>query len=359
MLLPKPLEVKIELTQKCNYACGFCFNKSPAKNSKVPRGEQLKAARSSKQLSTAQLKKIISKVASEGIEKIRFTGGEPLLRNDLLPLLRFAKEQGLCVMLNTNASLIDESNAAKLCMLVDDFLVSMHAFDATGERRLVEKHAFGSADERRLCGNDFFNKKLKAVRLLGKNHAFLRAATILTKENIKNLDKFHNLIGNLPFDQWVLLRPMPNVQNKNPISNNDVKLAVEKLLRFNSKRKKREHFFIENALPFCSFKPEKVAAVSLGAVHEDGNDSLVVDSAGRIKPSYFLGNVLGNALQDSFMECWNSPFMQQLHSLEFAPSECKKCKYLMPCLGGSRACALQTKGSLNALDPLAAPAKKQ
>ncbi|MDP2974422.1 MAG: radical SAM protein, partial [Candidatus Diapherotrites archaeon] len=293
------------------------------------------------QLSEKSVKKVISKVADAGIEKIRFTGGEPLLRKDLLSILRFAKKQDLHVLLNTNGSLIDEKNAADLCRLVDDFLVSMHAFDAAAEKRL--------------SGKDFFNKKISAVKLLAKNHAFIRAATILTRENIRNLEKMHQLVESLAFDQWVLLRPMPNAQNKSPISNNDVKLAVEKLLRFNSERKKTGRFFIENALPFCSYKPEKVAMVSLGAVHEDGNDSLVVDSSGKIRPSYFFDTTLGNALQGNFIECWNSPFMQQLRSMHFLPAECRKCSYLMPCLGGSRFCALQAKGSLNALDPLAKP----
>ncbi len=244
-------------------------------------------------------------------------------------------------MLNTNCSLVDEKNAAKLCRLVDDFLVSMHAFDAAAEKRLA--------------GKLLFNKKISAIKLLAKNHAFIRAATILTKQNIRNLEKMRQLIESLAFDQWVLLRPMPNAQSKSPINNNDVKFVIEKLLGFNSERKKRSRFFIENALPFCSFEPKKVAMVALGAVHEDGNDSLVVDSSGKIKPSYFFGTVLGNVVQDNFIECWQSPFMQQLHSMHFLPAECKKCKYLMPCLGGSRFCALQAKGSLNALDPLAAP----
>ncbi len=61
MLLQKPLEVKVVLTEKCNYHCDFCFNKS--------------GLQSNSQLSEKSVKKIISKVADAGIEKIRFTGG--------------------------------------------------------------------------------------------------------------------------------------------------------------------------------------------------------------------------------------------------------------------------------------------
>ncbi len=322
-----PLEIKIELTERCNYTCGFCFNASRKK--------------SSRQLSENNLKKIVARVAAEGIQRIRFTGGEPLLRKDLLSILSFAKKQGLHVMLNTNGSLIDEGNAAKLSKFVDDFLISMHAFDA--------------ASEKKLCNGNFFDKKAKAVKLLAAHNSFIRAATILTKQNIKNLLKGHRLIAALPFNQWVLLRPMPNQEDLHPINSQDIKQAVEKLLQINSARKGKEKFFIENALPFCSYEPKKLRQVALGAVNEDGHSCLVVDSSGKIKPSYFLELQLGDALHDSFIECWHNPFMQQLHSLSFVPGECKQCKHLMQCMGGSRFCALLVNKSLYALDPLAKP----
>ncbi len=322
-----PLEIKIELTERCNYRCGFCFNASRKK--------------SSRQLSENNLKKIVARVAAEGIQRIRFTGGEPLLRKDLLSILSFAKKQGLHVMLNTNGSLIDEGNAAKLSKLVDNFLISMHAFDAAGERRL--------------SGKNFFDKKAKAVKLLAAHNSFIRAATILTKQNIKNLLKMHRLVAALPFNQWVLLRPMPNQEDLHPINSQDIKQAVEKLLQINKGSKEGERFFVENALPFCSYEPHKVQRVALGAVNEDGNNSLVVDSSGKVKPSYFFATELGSALQDSFIECWHSSFMQQLHSLDFAPSACKSCRYLMQCMGGSRFCALLENKSQHALDPLAKP----
>ncbi len=326
MLFQKPLEVKIELTRGCNYSCSFCFNR----NRQHAPG-----------LSEEDVKRIIEGVADAGIKKIRFTGGEPLLREDLLPILSFAKEQGLNVMLNTNASLIDEANAQRLAPVVDDFLISMHAFD--------------SAAERKLAGKDFFEKKIKAIQLLADQNSFIRAATILSKQNIRCLEKGHKLVSSLPFSQWVLLRPMPIAENKRPIDNRDIGLAVEKLLKINSNRKEEERYFIENALPFCSYEPEKVKQVALGAIHEDGHSSLVVDCSGTIKPSYFSGQHLGNALQDSFLECWQSPFMQRLHSLDFSPGACKQCKHLMLCLSGSRASALIVNNSLNALDPLALP----
>ena len=313
----KPLEIKVQLTEKCNYTCSFCFNRQ-GNNSSC--GDMQKET----------AKKIISKIASEGIEKVRFTGGEPLLHPNLFELLSFAKSKGLETMLNTNASLLTKAKCKELAKNTDSVLVSVHSLSLN-------------------------SKVVENVKELAKKNLFPKAATILTKENISSLEKFHAIIQKLPFSQWVLLRQIPNSLNKNPVSRQDMEKAVEKITVFNSERKKDERFLIENALPFCCWKPEKVSKVSLGGIHEDGHSSLFVNCFGEIKPSYFLDVDLGNALENSFMDSWQSDFMVRMNSLEFIAEPCHKCKHVMKCMSGSRFSALFSNKSLYALDPLAAP----
>lgn len=328
MLFKQPLEVKVELTRKCNYHCHFCFN------SNLPS--------TGKALPTSDAKKIIQKIASEGIEKLRFTGGEPLLHPKLPELMLFAKQQGLQVMLNTNGSLFNAKNIHKIAPCCDNVLFSLHAFDVKGESLL------GGSKKG-------FESKIAAIKAFSGENAFTRAATILTKQNIQSLEKFAALANSLPLNQWVLLRPIPCPNNPAPINNSDVAAAVEKILAPNRGRK--EKHIIENALPFCSYSPSKVSKAALGAINEDGNSKLVVNVAGEIKPSYFLDAILGNALQDSFSSAWNSPFMQRLHALEFIAEPCHRCSFLHRCRAGSRFAAFFSKGSLYALDPLAEPEK--
>lgn len=60
-----PKEIPIEVTLRCNLSCEFCFNKD---------------YRTKKELDTGSLKKIIDNISEAGIDAVRFTGGEPLLR---------------------------------------------------------------------------------------------------------------------------------------------------------------------------------------------------------------------------------------------------------------------------------------
>lgn len=328
MYLEKPVELQVEVTQRCNYNCGFCFNR----NVQGP----------GKELSLEQLKKIVDNAGDAGIERIRFTGGEPLLRGGIFQILEYAKEKGLYVLLNTNGSLIDEAAAEKIESCVDSVLVSLHAFDEESEAKLSG-------------WKGAFEKKIAAIKALAGKKVLLRVGTILSRENILNLDKFHELVLELGLENWALFRPIPSPQSKQPVSGNEIAVAVEKLNKINQET--GLDFLIENALPFCCCNPEDAKKAAVGGANDDGHTKLAVDCVGRIKPSYFLDQDLGNALEVSFKEAWESDFMKRLHGLEFIAEPCHKCRFVVDCRGGSRFSALFCNKSLYSLDPLADPKK--
>lgn len=318
----KPLEIKLQLTTKCNYSCDFCFNRQAS--------QQQGIGQSGKDLPKESAEKTISKISEEGIESMRFTGGEPLLYPGLIELLSLAKRKGLSSTLNTNASLISKEKAKKIANCTGKVLISFHSMP--------------------------LGKKVEsAAKALAKAGCETRAATVLTRQNIQNLEKFHALAAEPPFSQWVLLRQIPNALNKEPVSAQDMRIAVEKIESFNASRGKKDWFLIENALPFCCFDPKRVGRIALGAIHEDGHSSLFVDTNASIRPSYFFDICLGNALKGSFLQAWKSDFMRRMNALEFIAEPCHECRRLLKCMSGSRFSALLAAKSLYALDPLAKP----
>jgi len=94
----KPLlgRLDMELTERCNNNCIHCCINQPAYG---------QAARE-KELSTDNIQEILKEAALLGCLTVRFTGGEPLLRDDFEKLYLFARKQGLKVLLFTNATLI-------------------------------------------------------------------------------------------------------------------------------------------------------------------------------------------------------------------------------------------------------------
>ena len=84
MMLPSVLTV--ELTYRCNHKCLFCY--CPWENE-----PSLKEA----ELSTDEWKKIFDKVKQYGVKQITFSGGEAILRDDLIDLISYAHNAGFSV----------------------------------------------------------------------------------------------------------------------------------------------------------------------------------------------------------------------------------------------------------------------
>jgi radical SAM protein with 4Fe4S-binding SPASM domain len=85
----------MELTERCNNNCMHCYINLPANDPSQKR-----------ELSTDEVKEILAEAATLGALSVRFTGGEPLIRDDFQEVYTFARTRGLRVLLFTNACLI-------------------------------------------------------------------------------------------------------------------------------------------------------------------------------------------------------------------------------------------------------------
>ncbi|MBM3331642.1 radical SAM protein [candidate division WOR-3 bacterium] len=86
----------IELTERCNNDCIHCCINLPA-NDRLAR---------EREMTTDEVKSVLTEAADLGCLSVRFTGGEPLLRDDFEDLYLFARRQGMKVLLFTNARLV-------------------------------------------------------------------------------------------------------------------------------------------------------------------------------------------------------------------------------------------------------------
>jgi MoaA/NifB/PqqE/SkfB family radical SAM enzyme len=88
----KPIFVGWAITKRCNLRCLYC---SAWKNT-------------SPELKTSQILEIINILASMGSRMIRFTGGEPLLREDIATIINYSGGLGLLNTISTNGFLFSE-----------------------------------------------------------------------------------------------------------------------------------------------------------------------------------------------------------------------------------------------------------
>jgi len=88
--------IDMELTERCNNDCVHCCINLPVDDD----------AAKAKELTTAEWKSLLEQTAALGCLSVRYTGGEPLLRDDFEELYLTARKLGMKVILFTNATLI-------------------------------------------------------------------------------------------------------------------------------------------------------------------------------------------------------------------------------------------------------------
>ena len=113
----KPNSCTIMITNRCNLRCVMC------KQWRETPGQEL---------SINNWKRIILDLKHNGIRSIHFSGGEPLLRKDLIELVRFSSQNGLVVGATSNGTLLTR---VMLAELVDAGLRSIAlSMDALGAK---------------------------------------------------------------------------------------------------------------------------------------------------------------------------------------------------------------------------------
>lgn len=81
-----PLAVRWQLTNRCPNRCVYC---------------NIWTEESSHELSTAQIFKIIDALREQGTQAISFSGGEPLLRNDIGDILAYCEKKDISTSMNS------------------------------------------------------------------------------------------------------------------------------------------------------------------------------------------------------------------------------------------------------------------
>ncbi len=134
---PRPLHLHLSVTERCNLRCIHCaVTGRPAP---------------SDALTTVEVYRLVDELSPANDDSLALSGGEPLLRGDVLDVLRYASRR-VRTSLTTNATLIDEEAAAALSQL--DLVIQISLDGAS------------PAVHDRVRGPGTFDRTIHAVELL-------------------------------------------------------------------------------------------------------------------------------------------------------------------------------------------------
>jgi cyclic pyranopterin phosphate synthase len=116
-------DLRISVTDRCNFRCVYCMPKEVF-------GRDYRFLERRELLTFEEIERLARAFVRQGVEKIRITGGEPLVRRDLERLVAMLAEiGGLDLTLTTNGSLLGQKAGALAAAGLDRVTVSLDSLD--------------------------------------------------------------------------------------------------------------------------------------------------------------------------------------------------------------------------------------
>jgi len=337
------------VTRRCNLHCMHCYADSHDREY-------------SDELTTGEGVALLDDLASFGAPTILFSGGEPLIRPDLFPLVEHARERGLRCVLSTNGTLIDEETVKKI---VDSgFSYVGISFDAIGKLHDKIRGKLGA-----------FDASLKALRLL--RDAGMRVGLRFTahRKNIDHLPMIFDLLEEEEIDRCCIYH-LAYAGRGDRVRQYDlapaetrsmVNYVFDRAQSFHERGLDKEVLTVGNhadsALLWMRVRdqqPERADEVWKMLDWNGGNQSGVavasVDPVGDVHADQFSwGHSLGNVRDRPFSAIWTDLSDSRLAALRRRPrpivGRCGSCRFMPICNGNLRARAESYFGDFLAPDP--------
>lgn len=313
-----PVLGEAALTYRCNERCRFCYagcGDAPCTGGRADGGAEV-------ELSTAQWKDIIRVFKEEAkIPFFSFTGGEPLLRQDLEELASFATSLGLRVNLITNGSLATADRAASLKAAgLDTAQVSLESPDPAVHDALC---GVDGAWERTVAG-------IAALRKAGISVQTNSTITSLNRCGLTRLPAFLSSIGVRRFSMNLFIPAGRGLtQDELFVPYSEAGMIVDRVRR--AAHEAAMTFFWYSPTPYCVYNP---VARGLGNKSCAAMDGLLhVNPRGEILPCSSWPESLGSLTERRFSELWFSERASYFKNKRFAPARCASCETFVACQG--------------------------
>jgi radical SAM protein with 4Fe4S-binding SPASM domain len=336
-------------TKACNLRCIHCYYTAHAQ----PDPDEL---------STAEAKAMIDDLAAFGAPVLLFSGGEPLLREDLFELGAYAVERGLRTVISTNGTLIDAAVAKR---------IGEAGFSYVG----ISLDGIGETNDRFRGAQGAFDAALRGIRACTAAGVRTGLRLTLNQHNYQDLGGIVNLLEEerIPracFYHLVYAGRGARIQGDDLTldeTRNAVDLIFEAAERMDRRGIEIEILTVDNHAdaPYLlryaqERQPERAGEVLELLRWNGGNASGIaisaVDHRGNVHADQFWQHhSFGNVRERPFGEIWmdtSDPLMAGLKDRKsLLKGRCAECQYLDLCNGNFRVRAEAVHGDVWAPDP--------
>ncbi len=337
------------MTRRCNLKCVHCYAKALDEHGKDA-------------IDTAQAKAIIDDLAAYGAPVMLFSGGEPLVRKDLVELAHHAVSKGMRAVISTNGTLITPEKARELKSVGLSYVgISLDGGEDIHDRFRGVPGAFKKAlrgiencqNEGLKVGLRFtINKRnaseipvlfdlvrdLNVPRICFYHLVYSGRGSELIKEDLDHAET--RAAVDLIMDRTKALFDAGMPKEVLTVDNHaDGPYVLQRLVREDPAR-------AEEVKTLLSFNEGNNSGRGIGCISWDG--AVHADQ-------FWRNHTFGNVLERPFSQIWDDPDIELLARLKdkkkYVGGRCAACKYLDICGGNFRARAEAFYGDIWAEDP--------
>jgi len=343
MQIPPPFMVSYSITTECNLKCKHCYSESTDQASPD-------------ELATEEAFRLMDDLARWRIGLLIIDGGEPLCRDDLLDIVKYASSKGIRTTIGSNGTLINKTMANRML----EAGVMAVAISVDGVDARTHDHFRGI--------NGAFDQTMRGIEACRDAGLPFQLNMVIRKDTLSQLEGMLHLAVDLGANAAELFDLVAAGRAKEE--------CKEQTLSSDERRQLMELLSDAQAdypliirVPACPMYPlllqrkniqpkhfpkemlQRVPYYGRGCAAGMPMGYVMVQSNGEVNPCMLLQVKVGNIREQSIMLIWeNSPILTQLRQREFLKGKCGDCSYKITC-SGCRGRAYEETGDMMATDP--------
>jgi len=328
MSIDLPYALTAEVTHRCPLHCPYCSN-------------PLELQQRENELTTDEWLSVLEQAADLGVAQVHFTGGEPLLRQDLELLVRRAREAELYINLITSGVGLTEQRIRQLADAgIDSVQLSVQAASAN------------LADS--ISGFRSHELKRQAAQLIRASGLPLNMNVVLHRANLHQIEEIIELcvqwgaqrleLANAQYYGWALHNVQQLLPRREQLEQAEADYA-----------RARERF--RNQIELLWILPDYYEPFPKPCMGGWGKLSLTVAPDGRVLPCTASSEIRSlsfeNVKQRELAWIWNhSPSFNAFRGSDWMSEPCRSCDRRELDYGGCRCQAFLLTGDARSADPV-------
>jgi pyrroloquinoline quinone biosynthesis protein E len=325
--MDRPFGLLAELTYSCPLSCPYCSN-------------PLNLADYRDELATAEWQRVLVEAQELGVLQCHLSGGEPLLRRDLVELVNSANELGMYTNLITSALGLSRRRAEQLRAAgLDHVQISIQADEP--------------AVSDRIAGIPSFERKIEAARVVKELGWPLTVNVVLHRQNIDRVADILRLAEELEADRIELA----NTQYYGwGLRNRDALLPSKAQLERAEAVVRAARVRLAGRIDVIYVLPDYYSQYPKPCMGGWAKRQLTVAPNGDALPcpaAHALPLPRASVREDSLARIWTeSPLFQRFRGTDWMPDPCRSCYRREVDFGGCRCQAFQLTGDAARTDPV-------